>query len=46
MPHSTLNSLRGVEGQQLQQYKVQAPQRHVANTLVPSLAVILASADL
>ena len=34
MSHSTLNSLRDVEGQQLQQQKVQSLQRQMANSLV------------
>ena len=32
MPHSTLNSFRGVEGQQ-PQHRVQSPQRQTANAL-------------
>ena len=37
----------GVKGQQLQQYRVQSPQRQMVNALViQSLAMILASADL
>ena len=37
MSHSTLNSLRDVEGQQLQQQKVQSLQRQMANSLVIQL---------
>ena len=44
MPHSTLNSFRGVEGQQVQN-RVQSPQRQMADTLVvQSLAVFLCCA--
>ena len=45
MPPSTLNSLGVVEVQQLQQHRVQSPQRQRAKALVvQSLAMLLASA--